>query len=300
MADFTPQQLQAMQALIAGTFDKLDTTPKIQPGYSLSDIYSGMYPPSGSTSSYASTFPSRPEVPFSNTSRDRLQPNANPDIPGSGVAANDWYSKPGSYINQMGAVKVSDLPALKKPPLDITVRGGNAANSLLAMMGGSRGTTKLPQADTAFPSASVRYKTAIGPQVGTVGGKQPATNNVTAAIKPGWKLGDGLLALLTQNMKQPMGGGLGGLLGSLFQQPATAVGSQLNTSPSPSDRYNLANLPTLTGPRSGVSTNGYVYQNGQNVGTTRAAGESAASQYDRAAAAARASSPDNGGNPSWW
>ena len=327
MADFTPQQLQAMQALIAGTFDKLDTTPKIQPGYSLSDIYGGMYPPSGS--SVASSFPARPGVPFANTSRDRLQPNANPDIPGAGVAANDWYSKPGSYVNQLGTVKVSDLPALKKSPIDITVRGGNTVNTLLAMMGGSRpGAAKQPQVDTSFPGTAVRYKTAIGPQMGTVGGKQPVTK-VAATMKPGWQFGDGLLALLTQNMKQPAGGG--GLLASLFGggQQQTAVGSKLDTvkpgtlfggtkadftrglaqmigagGVSPSQAYDTRNLAAQmfaqAAPRTGTSTNGYVYQNGQNVGTTRAPGESAASQYDRAAAAARASSPDNGGNPSWW
>lgn len=272
MADFTPQQLQAMQALIAGTFDKLDTTPKIQPGYSLSDIYGGMYPASGS--SVASTFPARPEVPFSNTSRDRLQPNANPNIPGAGVAANDWFSQPGSYVNQMGTVKVSDLPALKKPPLDITVRGGNTTNTLLAMMGGTRpGAAKMPKIDTPFPGAAVRYKTAIGPQMGMVGGKQPVTN-VAASMKPGYQRGNGL----------------SGLLASLFTQPATAVGSQLDTQPSRSDRYTLDTLPAFSGPRSGVATNGYVYQNGQNIGTTRPAGVGPA-QYDamiNAAAKARA------------
>lgn len=304
MADFTPQQLQAMQALIAGTFDKLDTTPKIQPGYSLSDIYGGMYPASGS--SVASTFPARPEVPFSNTSRDRLQPNANPNIPGAGVAANDWYSQPGSYVNQMGAVAVNDLPPLKKPPIDITVRGGStAAYAPWGALSRSLAYNALhpdpaPAADTSFPGASVRYANAVGPQMP----QQPGVNEVAGTMKPGYQLGDGALAFATQNAKQPING-LSGLLASLFGGSGTAVGSKLDTrGPGPGELYKLANqagqMKAILAPRTGTTAAGYVYKNGQQVGTTRAPGESAASQYDKAAAKARASSPDNGGNPSWW
>ncbi len=304
MADFTPQQLQAMQALIAGTYDQLDTTPKIQPGYSLSDIYGGMYPASGS--SVASTFPARPEVPFSNTSRDRLQPNANPNIPGAGVAANDWYSQPGSYVNQMGAVAVNDLPPLKKPPIDITVRGGStAAYAPWGALSRSLAYNALhpdpaPAADTSFPGASVRYANAVGPQMP----QQPGVNEVAGTMKPGYQLGDGALAFATQNAKQPING-LSGLLASLFGGSGTAVGSKLDTrGPGPGELYKLANqagqMKAILAPRTGTTAAGYVYKNGQQVGTTRAPGESAASQYDKAAAKARASSPDNGGNPSWW
>jgi len=188
-----------------------------------------------------------------------------------------------------------------KDPIDITVRGGNTVNTLLAMMGGSRGgAAKQPQVDTSFPGTAVRYKTAIGPQLK----QQPGVNNVSGQMNPGYQLGDGALAFATQNSKQPIKG-LSGLLASLFGGSGTAVGTKLDTrGPGPGELYNLSNqrgaLAAIMAPRTGTSTNGYVYQNGQNVGTTRAPGESAASQYDRAAAAARASSPDNGGNPSWW
>jgi hypothetical protein len=43
MAEPTRQQL--MDALLAGTFDKLDTAPKVQPGYTMEQIYGGILPP---------------------------------------------------------------------------------------------------------------------------------------------------------------------------------------------------------------------------------------------------------------
>ena len=58
-------------------------------------------------------------------------------------------------------------------------------------------------------------------------------------------------------------------------------------------------------PKRVASTNGYVYEVSPGskpvrVGSTRSAGTTPSQQYDQAAAKARASSPDNGGNPSWW
>ena len=185
MAGMTRQQ--QMDALLAGTFDKLDTKPKMQPGYSLDQIYGGILPTSA-PGTFASTFPARPGVPFANVSRDRLMPNANPDIPGAGVAANDWYSQPGSYVNRMGAVETTDLPALKKPPIDITVRGGNTTNSLLAMMGGSRGgipaLPQIPQ-DESWPQAAVRYDTAIGPGLPQMGDPQAAVASLLDTTNSG-------------------------------------------------------------------------------------------------------------------
>lgn len=185
-------------------------------------------------------------------------------------------------------------------PIDITVRGGNTTNSLLAMMGGSRGGVGSPAADTSFPGASVRYANAVGPQMP----QQPGVNEVAGTMKPGYQLGDGPLAFATQNAKQPING-LSGLLASLFGGGGEAVGSKLDTrGPGPGELYKLANqagqMKAILAPRTGTTAAGYVYKNGQQVGTTRAPGESAASQYDRAAAKARESSPDNGGNPSWW
>jgi hypothetical protein len=53
-----------------------------------------------------------------------------------------------------------------------------------------------------------------------------------------------------------------------------------------------------------TARNGYVYALGDNgpvtIGTTRPRGMTPQQDYDRRAAAARRSSPDNGGNPSWW
>lgn len=54
-----------------------------------------------------------------------------------------------------------------------------------------------------------------------------------------------------------------------------------------------------------AASNGYIYEgDGRGgyvrVGTNRPAGVTPQQDYDRRAAAARASSPDNGGNPSWW
>jgi len=209
-------------------------------------------------------------------------------VPGIGSYSSlDWGNSPPPLSSTTIPVQ---YPA-GNAPWGTTSR--NMAFNILNGLPYDRGVVGLPKKpaapDTSFPKTAVRYKTAIGPQMGTVGGKQPVTK-VAATMKPGYQRGNGLLAFLTQNNKQPMSGGLSGLLSSLFQQPATAVGSQLDTQPSRSDRYTLDTLPTFSGPRSGVATNGYVYQNGQNIGTTRPAGVGPA-QYDamiNAAAKARA------------
>lgn len=44
MANYTPQQLQQMNSMLAGTFDRLDTAPKSQPGYTMDQIYGGILP----------------------------------------------------------------------------------------------------------------------------------------------------------------------------------------------------------------------------------------------------------------
>lgn len=38
---FTPQEMQALAAVLAGSFDKLDTQPRMQPAYTLDEIYAG-------------------------------------------------------------------------------------------------------------------------------------------------------------------------------------------------------------------------------------------------------------------
>jgi len=127
----------------------------------------------------------------------------------------------------------------------------------------------MPKIDTPFPGAAVRYKTAIGPQMGMVGGKQPGINEVSGQMKPGYQLGDGALAFATQNSKQPING-LSGLLASLFGGSGTAVGTKLDTrGPSPGGLYNLANqagqMNAIMAPRNG-SAGGFQYQGGQKVG----------------------------------
>lgn len=212
-------------------------------------------------------------------------------------------------IKQINGGLTNDFPtpgSPKKDPIDITVRGGStAAYAPWGALSRSLAYNALhpdpaPAADTSFPGASVRYANAVGPQMP----QQPGVNEVAGTMKPGYQLGDGALAFATQNAKQPING-LSGLLASLFGGSGTAVGSKLDTrGPGPGELYKLANqagqMKAILAPRTGTTAAGYVYKNGQQVGTTRAPGESAASQYDKAAAKARASSPDNGGNPSWW
>lgn len=50
MANLTRQQLDAANAMIAGTHDRIDPTPRMQQGYTLSDIYKGILPAQGSDS----------------------------------------------------------------------------------------------------------------------------------------------------------------------------------------------------------------------------------------------------------
>lgn len=210
---------------------------------------------------YASTFPARPEVPFQNNTRlaGRL-PSIVPDVPGAtGVAANDWYSQPGNYVNQLGAVQVSDLPALPGKPSSIfdtqipfdpnnpmTIAANQAAAEFVANSGDMNGRAK-----------------ANAP-LGVYGGN----NNVQATRKPGYQRGDGLLAFMTQNDKQPIKG-IGGLIERLLTPTQRMDVATKMDVPSPAQRYDNANavarLNAYFAPRTG-SAGGYEYRNGQKVG----------------------------------
>lgn len=265
MAQLTRQQM--MDALLAGTFEGALAGPKMQPGYTMEEIYGGILPTTSAPGAFASTFPARPEVPFQNNTRlaGRL-PSFVPDVPSApGVANNDFYSQPGFYVNPLGAstpqgkVTVSALPALPGKPSSIfdtqipfdpnnpmTIAANQAAAEFVANSGDMNGRAK-----------------ANAP-LGVYGGN----NNVQATRKPGYQRGDGLLAFMTQNDKQPIKG-LGGLLERLFTPTQRMdVATKLDV-PSPAQRYSNANavaqLNAILAPRTG-SAGGYQYQNGQKVG----------------------------------
>ena len=103
-------------AMIAGTFDKLDAGPRFGGGYSLDEVYG----PVGITSSGSGVglmaSAAAPKFEQGMMGRGlpvepRLPPNDNPDIPGSGVPASAWYATPGDYVPKVGALAAIEAAA---------------------------------------------------------------------------------------------------------------------------------------------------------------------------------------------
>lgn len=121
MANLTPAQLAAADAMLAGTFDKLDTAPRMQPGYTMDEVYGpvGIGPngPVGGGVGLMARAPIKPKwvedavMGRGQPGQDRLLPNNNPDIPGSGVPAMAWYNTPGYYVPKTGALAAIEQAA---------------------------------------------------------------------------------------------------------------------------------------------------------------------------------------------
>lgn len=300
MADYyTPQQRAAMDAVLAGTFDKLDTSPRVQPGYTLDQIYGGILPAAAPTA----------------------------------VANNAPYKSPypsPAQLAAMDAVPASSYRTPKAQPLDIqnqpygysypdTGDKGRASGGMLNQLApGLPTSAPLPPAGTPWNSLTSIDQAAI---------QKYAQTKPTGPITPSWTTIGPLLAqaAFKQNAFQktnPLAGipaappaaaptvstPWGQLSQQLFQQ---LVNSQQPATPgkkpveitvtggksTPSQNYSLANaLGAVTKQgATGTGTNGYNYVNGQNVGqSAQYAGMSPSQMYD--AINAKAGNPTSSGN----
>lgn len=158
MANYTPQQLQQMNSMLAGTFDRLDTAPKSQPGYTMDQIYGGILP--SASPAYSKSRWGAGAIPI----------NALGTEDGSVLFGKDQATFAGDNPNQVGA------PTLNKPysnpgwgakqpqpkaPVNLTVTGkGTPYNNpgwgagtlaqLMASMGQQQGANPGMEGNGAF------------------------------------------------------------------------------------------------------------------------------------------------------
>lgn len=295
MAD--PRQ-QMMDAILAGTFDNLDKVPRLQPGYTMEQIYGGILPTANAPGAFASTFPARPEVPFQNNTRlaGRL-PSIPLNIDGAtGVAASDWFSQPGTYVGSSafpdGRMSVADLPALPKQPLSITVNGGNPS-----LIGSRVGDTMFgpPTGPASMVAAVDPAQAAIdaymanppdfrGRDKGNAAlGYYGGTDDMGASALPS-------IAAIDAAMLPQIGPSGTTNAGYTYTNGQRTGKADWAAGLTPAQQYALANAfaASNAGNASGVLPTGGVFQNGIKVGDSRPAGMSAATAYDNANAAAKA------------
>lgn len=200
-----------------------------------------------------------------------------------------------------------DMAAINAPPqMPVGANPGMGG----AMIGNGQMASgippQLPPADGSSPLpvwAGDNPQQAGGQPLGinVHGGQQPT-------VSPGqrYSLANMLGQINAQKAQSNATGQAGGYQykdGQKVGYATQTIGNKAYIPFNPSAAYGLANAAgqinalnkqaTATG-----NTGVYSYQNGVKTGTV--GGGTGAQAYDRAAAAARQSSPDNGGNPSWW
>jgi len=126
MADWTPQQLQQMNAVVMGTHDKLTPGGQIQPGYSLDQIYGGILPAaSASRPAMASNQPTPAQlaamkaIPAGAYQTPPNRPILSPNTP-----AGSQFQDTGNYGRASGSMLQQLMLAGQQQPLNINVRGG--------------------------------------------------------------------------------------------------------------------------------------------------------------------------------
>jgi hypothetical protein len=126
MADWTPQQLQQMNAVVMGTHDRLTPGGQIQPGYTLDQIYGGILPAaSASRPAMASNQPTPAQlaamkaIPAGSYQTPPNRPILSPNTP-----AGSQFQDTGNYGRASGSMLEQLMLAGQPQPLNITVRGG--------------------------------------------------------------------------------------------------------------------------------------------------------------------------------
>lgn len=126
MADWTPQQLQQMNAVVMGTHDRLTPGGQIQPGYTLDQIYGGILPAaSASRPAMASNQPTPAQlaamkaIPAGSYQTPPNRPILSPNTP-----AGSQFQDTGNKGRASGSMLEQLMLAGQPQPLNITVRGG--------------------------------------------------------------------------------------------------------------------------------------------------------------------------------
>lgn len=140
MPTWSQDQLNAMGALLAGTHDQLDPTPRIQPGYNVNDLYAGILPPASA--------PNRPYTP--NITPAQLA--AIHAVPGNSYQAP--ISKPLNIPNEPRGYSNPDTgnygraSGMMLQPLDINYPAGPTPAAPIP-------SVPLPRQRPAYPAASM-------------------------------------------------------------------------------------------------------------------------------------------------
>lgn len=126
MADWTPQQLQQMNAVVMGSHDKLTPGGQVQPGYTLQQIYGGILP--AASASRPATASNRPTpaqlaamqaIPAGSYQTPANRPVLSPNTP-----AGSQFNDTGNYGRASGSMLEQLMLAGQPQPLNITVNGG--------------------------------------------------------------------------------------------------------------------------------------------------------------------------------
>lgn len=96
MATLTPAQRQMADAMLAGTFDKLDTQGRVLPAESVSQMYAGTYPPAAASPAMRGV-PSGQMQAIRDVPQSAYMRPANPAINRPGMPANTQFADTGNW-----------------------------------------------------------------------------------------------------------------------------------------------------------------------------------------------------------
>ena len=254
MAEATRQQ--KMDAVLAGTFDRLDPNARIQPGYTLNDIYSGILPIAKKTPTYETGMLGRgqpvrlPKLSDTSLGSERLV-TPNPKLNTTGFLLSGMFGR--------------GLPVVQ-PQQPIAVAGADPG--LGGNMFGVEQTYFPPEQvpppgiePTKWAEASATPQTAVLSDLFT-------TDPTAGTTKAGYTYKNG-------------------------QRVGKADWTAGQT---PDEQYRLANAFAASNAKNATGTlkTGGVFENGVKVGNNRAPGISAAQAYDIVNQSARASAAASG------
>lgn len=262
MADWTPQQLQQMNAVVMGTHDRLTPGGQIQPGYTLDQIYGGILPAaSASRPAMASNQPTPAQlaamkaIPAGSYQTPPNRPILSPNTP-----AGSQFQDTGNKGRASGSMLEQLMLAGQPQPLNITVRGGQ--QPIGSKMGNQMFGPPMPPnvplprprpgyAPTAIDMAAINRPVGANPGMG------------------GAMLGNGVMApgIAPQGPPPP------GIAPTVWagDQPPQAGGQQPQQRPTGANAYALTNWhaqqAALANKANATGTaGGYQYLNGQKVG----------------------------------
>lgn len=259
MAEATRQQ--KMDAVLAGTFDRLDPNARIQPGYTLNDIYSGILPIAKKTPTYETGMLGRgqpvrlPKLSDASLGSERLI-TPNPKLNTTGFLLSGMFGR--------------GLPAVQQPTVVAGADPGLDGN----MFGVEQ---------TYFPPEQVPPP-GIEPTKWAEASASPMTPQ-TAVLSD----------LFTTD---PTAGTT--KAGYTYKNGQRVGKADWTAGQTPAGQYDLANAFAASNAKNATGTlkTGGVFENGIKVGNNRAPGISAAQAYDIVNQSARSEAISRSSDPS--